>query len=81
MAYLCLFLAILMPKKANPTSSEILRITLSQESVRLLSSLAEKGIYGRNPADVAGRFIDESLRRFVTPPQFNLERTEKDNEN
>ena len=74
MAYLCQVLDIFMSKKANPTASETLRVTLSEESVRLLSSLAEKGIYGRNPADVAGRFIDESLRQFVAPPQFKLER-------
>jgi hypothetical protein len=33
-----------MPKTANATESETVRITLSSESVKLLDQLAEKGI-------------------------------------
>ena len=59
---------------SNTTGSSTVRITLSNQSVRLLNELAEKGIYGRNPAEVAGRFIDEALQKFVDPPRLKLER-------
>jgi hypothetical protein len=59
---------------SNTTGSSTVRITLSNQSVRLLNELAEKGLYGRNPAEVAGRFIDEALQRFVDPPRLKLQR-------
>ena len=36
--------------------------------------IAEKGIYGRNRAEVAGRFIDEALQKFVETPRFEIEK-------
>jgi hypothetical protein len=62
-----------MAKNANTAGSGVIRVTLSEQSVRLLDELAEKGIYGRNKAEVAGRFIDEALQKFVEVPRLNLE--------
>jgi hypothetical protein len=56
-----------MAKDTNITDSTTIRVTLSVQSEELLQRLAEQGIYGRNPAEVAGRFVDEALRRFVEP--------------
>jgi len=61
-----------MAKAANITDSEAVRITLSAESVRLLDELAVKGIYGRNRAEVAGRFVDQKLQEFVERPTLKL---------
>lgn len=64
-----------MPKTANATGSDTVRITLSSESVRLLDELAEKGIYGRNKAEVAARFVDQKLQEFVDRPTLKLRRS------
>jgi hypothetical protein len=61
-----------MPKSENPTGSESVRVTLSSESVRLLDELALKGIYGRNRAEVAARFVDQALQAFVDRPTLKL---------
>lgn len=62
-----------MPKPANTAESDTIRVTLSTQSIALLDKLAALGIYGRNPAEVAGRFIDEALARFVEAPRFKLD--------
>lgn len=62
-----------MPKAENAAGSETIRVTVSEQSARLLSQLAAQGVYGRNPAEVAGRFIDEALQRFIDPPRLQLE--------
>lgn len=61
-----------MPKTPNPSDSDTVRITLSAESIRLLDELAEKGIYGRNRAEVAARFVDHALQGFVEQPKLDL---------
>jgi hypothetical protein len=61
-----------MPKAENATGSETVRITLSTESARLLDELALKGIYGRNRAEVAARFVDQALQNFVDRPTLKL---------
>ena len=61
-----------MPKPANPTDSDTVRITLSVESIRLLKELAARGIYGRNHAEVAARFVDKALQAFVAEPKLRL---------
>lgn len=61
-----------MAKGTNTAGSGIIRVTLSEQSVRLLDELAEKGIYGRNRAEVAGRFIDEALQKFVEAPRLKI---------
>jgi hypothetical protein len=54
-----------MGKAANTVRSEVLTLTLSEQSVSLLEEIAARGIYGRNPAEVAGRFVDQELARLV----------------
>jgi hypothetical protein len=54
-----------MSKAANTSASRMFRITVSEQSSALLEQLAAKGIYGRNAADVAGRFVDSALQRLV----------------
>ena len=61
-----------MPKTANVTESATVRITLSSESVTLLDQLSERGIYGRNRAEVAARFVDQALQAFVDRPILKL---------
>lgn len=61
-----------MPKTPNTSDSDQVRITLSSESIRLLDELAEKGIYGRNKAEVAARFVDQALQSFVEQPKLSL---------
>ncbi|MGH9823009.1 MAG: hypothetical protein ACREDR_07160 [Blastocatellia bacterium] len=61
-----------MPKTKNTVGSLFIRVTLSVESVRLLDELAVVGVYGRNKAEVAGRFIDDALKGFVEKPQLKL---------
>lgn len=62
-----------MAKAANASGSAVIRVTVSTQSARLLDALAAKGIYGRNPAEVAGRFVDEALQKFVKTPQLSLD--------
>lgn len=45
-------------------------VTLSEQSVDLLKELATRGIYGRTPAEVGGRFIEQSLQNFVEQPKL-----------
>lgn len=64
-----------MAKTPNISDSEIFRVTVSKQSYRLLEELAVLGIYGRNPAEVAARFIDGALKGFVDPPRLKVEPT------
>lgn len=61
-----------MPKSANAVESTTLRVTVSLQSEALLNQLAAQGIYGRNAAEVAARFIDEALQRFVEMPKLTV---------
>lgn len=62
-----------MARDENRAKSGELRITLSQQSIDLLDELAKRGIYGRNKAEVAARFIDVALERFIDAPRLKLE--------
>ena len=66
--------SLIMRKTTNTIGSTVVHVTLSHQSIRLLDSMAEKGLWGRNRAEVAGRFIDEALQRFVEMPKFKLEK-------
>jgi len=59
-------------KRPNATGSENFPITLSVESVRLLDEIAKNGIWGRNRAEVAARFVDRALEGFVEQPKAKL---------
>ena len=61
-----------MPKSPNSSDSDTIRVTLSVQSIGLLEQLAERGIYGRNGAEVAGRFIDKALQEFTEAPKFKV---------
>ncbi len=62
-----------MPKKPNTAGSVTLRVTVSSQSALLLEQLAARGIYGRNVAEVAGRFVDKALEQFIEPPKLRIE--------
>ena len=59
-------------KRPNATGSDSLPITLSRESIQLLDQIARNGIWGRNRADVAARFVDRALQDFVEQPKVKL---------
>jgi hypothetical protein len=66
-----------MAKGNNLTDSSPLRVTVSVQSRRLLEQLAERGIYGRNSAEVAARFVDDALKEFVDKPKLTVGRVSK----
>lgn len=59
-------------KRPNATGSENFSITLSLRSARLLDEIAKNGIWGRNRAEVAARFVDRALEGFVEQPNLKL---------
>lgn len=62
-----------MAKASNASGSTVIRVTVSDQSAELLEKLAGRGIYGRNAAEVAGRFIDKALQDFVDAPKLLLD--------
>jgi hypothetical protein len=56
------------PKSASPGMK--FEVTLATQSVDLLKELATRGIYGRTPAEVGGRFIEQVLQQFVEAPKL-----------
>jgi hypothetical protein len=64
-----------MAKPKNPTDSKTVRVTVSRQSLELLEDLARRGVYGRSSAEVAGRFIDEALHRFIDQPKLQVSLT------
>lgn len=56
------------PKSVSPGIR--FEVRLSEQSVDLLKELATRGIYGRSPAEVGGRFIEQSLQSFVEQPKL-----------
>jgi hypothetical protein len=63
-----------MSGRSNVSQSGTLRVTLAVQSIQLLDELALLGIYGRNGADVAARFVDERLRDFIERPILKIRR-------
>jgi pyruvate/oxaloacetate carboxyltransferase len=59
-------------KKKNSADSIQFTVTVSAETHRLLVDLATRGIYGRNPSEVAARFIDQAIQGFVETPKLLL---------
>jgi hypothetical protein len=68
-----------MPKRGNAAEGVSLRITISKQSEEALEQIAARGIYGRNPSEVAARFVDQALQGLVQFPAIVLktERTEE----
>jgi len=56
------------PKSSSPGIK--VEVTLAQQSVDMLKELATHGIYGRSPAEVGGRFIEQALQQFVDAPKL-----------
>jgi hypothetical protein len=68
-----------MAKNNNAVHSATIRVTVSEQSQRLLDELAQLGIYGRNSAEVAGRFVDAALQGFVERPKLDQDAGAKRN--
>jgi hypothetical protein len=66
------------PKSASPGTR--FEVTLSEQSVALLKKLAVRGIYGRTPSEVGGRFIEQALQNFVDPPRLALGKSSSSSE-
>jgi hypothetical protein len=61
-----------MAKDKNLADSTTMRITMSVQSEKLLEQLGKRGIYGRNAAEVAARFIDQALQHYVEQPSLSV---------
>jgi hypothetical protein len=55
-----------------------LTIDLTPQAHQLLDDLVKYGIYGRSIPEIAARFIDESLTRFIEKPVLYVRRGAKD---
>ena len=62
-----------MAKGNNAADSRTITVTVSVQSGELLDQLAQRGVYGRNPAEVAGRFVDTALQGFIDQPKLRVE--------
>ena len=62
-----------MPKSGNTSAGVTIRITVSEQSARVLAQIAALGIYGRNQSEVAARFVDKALQDFVEMPRIPIE--------
>jgi len=69
-----------MAKGKNGVDSRTIRVTVSVQSERLLDQLVQRGVYGRTNAEVAGRFIDRALQRFMEPPKLKVTLTPRSKE-
>jgi len=65
-----------MSRTANASDGVSIKITVSRQSAALLARIATKGVYGRNPSEVASRFVDKALEAFVETPRFSLKSNE-----
>jgi hypothetical protein len=61
-----------MSRKANASDGVSVKITVSRQSADLLANIATMGIYGRNQSDVAARFVDEALQKFIEVPKLTI---------
>ena len=64
-----------MPRRKNASPGTKFEVTLAKQSVSLIEELAKRGIYGRTPAEVGGRFIEQALQQFVDRPKLIPKRT------
>lgn len=64
------------PKNSSPGVK--FEVTLAKQSVELIGELARRGIYGRTPAEVGGRFVEQALQQFVETPKLVPRRTKLD---
>jgi len=64
-----------MARHKNSSPGNKFEVTLAKQSVDMIEELAKRGIYGRTPAEVGGRFIEQALQQFVDPPKLRPKRT------
>ena len=64
-----------MARQKNASPGVKFEVTLARQSVDLIEDLAKRGIYGRTPAEVGGRFIEQALQEFVERPKLIPKRT------
>ncbi len=70
-----------MAKGKNGVDSRTIRVTVSAQSEQLLEQLVQRGVYGRSTAEVAGRFVDRALQRFMEQPKLKVPLTPKSQRN
>ena len=46
-------------------------------AIELLEQLVQRGVFGRSTAEVAGRFVDRALQRFIEQPKLKVKLTPK----
>jgi hypothetical protein len=63
-----------MPRPKSSSPGVRFEVTLATQSVDLLKQIATRGIYGRTPAEVGGRFIEHALHQFVESPKLTPEK-------
>jgi hypothetical protein len=61
-----------MARPKNTSPAERFEVRLAAQSVNLLQQLAKRGIYGRSPAEVGGRFIERALEQFAEHPKLRV---------
>lgn len=59
-----------MAKPKNVTPTEQITIATTPQVKRVLAWLAERGLHGKNVAEVAERLLSEKLRDFVDQKKF-----------
>jgi hypothetical protein len=59
-----------MARQKNASPGVKFEVTLAEQSVSLIEELARRGIYGRTPAEVGGRFIEQALQEFIETPKL-----------
>lgn len=60
------------PKSISPGVR--FEVTLAEQSVEMLKELASRGIYGRSPSEVGGRFIEQALQQFTESPKLIIKK-------
>jgi hypothetical protein len=63
-----------MRRTGNNTKSRLVRVTVSEQIADLLDQIAETGLLGQNPAEIAHRFIDEAVMKALDNPHLELKR-------
>jgi hypothetical protein len=59
-----------MPKPKNQIASEPLRITTTGQVRKYLEQLVLGGLYGKNPAEAAGRLIERGIEDLIQRKQL-----------
>jgi hypothetical protein len=57
-----------MGRKANTVQAQTLTLSISPQTRALLERIAGAGLFGKNAAEVATRFLDERVRAFLDNP-------------